>query len=86
MNEGREKGSMVRLSSVTTETVNRATPSEPLLRPSQVAQLLACSTKTVYGWAASGFLPCVRLGRLVRFKAGDVRQFVEAHAENPQAR
>jgi excisionase family DNA binding protein len=55
----------------------------PLLRPSDVARLLACSSKTVYAWAASGYLPSVRLGRLVRFKAGDVSKFVEAHADNP---
>jgi len=64
------------------------TPSrpEPLLRPPEVARLLACSTKTVYAWAASGFLPSVRLGRLVSFRAGDVWQFVETHADNPRTR
>jgi excisionase family DNA binding protein len=66
------------------ETGSIASRSEPLLRPSDVARLLACSSKTVYAWAASGYLPSVRLGRLVRFKAGDVSKFVEAHAENPQ--
>ena len=66
------------------ETGSPASRSEPLLRPSEVARLLSCSNKTVYAWAASGYLPSVRLGRLVRFRAGDVRQFVEAHAENPQ--
>lgn len=60
--------------------------SEPLLRPSEVARLLACSTKTVYSWAGSGYLPSVRLGRLVRFRGGDVSRFVEAHAGNPQTR
>jgi excisionase family DNA binding protein len=60
--------------------------SEPLLRPTEVARLLACSSKTVYAWAASGVLPCVRLGRLVRFRADDVRQFVEAHAERQEGR
>jgi excisionase family DNA binding protein len=52
---------------------------EPLLRPEAVARLLACSPKTVYAWAARGSIPCVRLGRLVRFRPGDVRRFVEAH-------
>ena len=66
------------------DTGSMASRSEPLLRPSDVARPLACSSKTVYAWAASGYLPSVRLGRLVRFKAGDVRQFVEAHAENPR--
>jgi excisionase family DNA binding protein len=59
---------------------------DPLLRPPEVARLLACSTKTVYAWAASGFLPSIRLGRLVRFRAGDVRRFVEGHADNRPTR
>ena len=85
MNKGREEDPMAwpRTGSGL-ETGSIASRSEPLLRPSDVARLLACSSKTVYAWAASGYLPSVRLGRLVRFKAGDVRQFVEAHAENPQ--
>ena len=59
-------------------------PLGALAPASDVARLLACSSKTVYAWAASGYLASVRLGRLVRFKAGDVSKFVEAHAENPQ--
>jgi excisionase family DNA binding protein len=58
--------------------------AEPLLRPEAVARLLACSPKTVYGWAASGRLPSVRLGRLVRFRAQDIRRFIEVHAEPRQ--
>ena len=58
-------------------TIDRA---EPLLRPEAVAQLLACSPKTVYAWAASGLLPSVRLGRLVRFRPADIRRFIEVHA------
>jgi excisionase family DNA binding protein len=55
--------------------------AEPLLRPEAVARLLACSPKTVYEWAAGGLLPSVRLGRLVRFRAQDIRRFIELHAE-----
>jgi excisionase family DNA binding protein len=55
--------------------------SQPLLRPEAVARFLACSPKTVYAWAASGLLPSIRLGRLVRFRPADVQRFVEAHAE-----
>ena len=54
---------------------------QPLLRPEAVARLLACSPKTVYAWAASGLLPSLRLGRLVRFKPADVQRFIEVHAE-----
>lgn len=52
---------------------------EALLKPEAVARLLACSPKSVYAWAARGLLPCVRLGRLVRFRPSDVRRFVEAN-------
>jgi excisionase family DNA binding protein len=55
--------------------------SEPLLRPDAVARLLACSPKTVYAWAASGLLPSVRLGRLVRFRPAEVWRFIETHTE-----
>jgi excisionase family DNA binding protein len=55
--------------------------AEPLLKPEAVAQLLACSPKTVYAWAASGSIPSVRLGRLVRFRPADVQRFVETHTE-----
>jgi excisionase family DNA binding protein len=85
MNKGREQDPMAWPSMGSgLETGNMASSSEPLLRPSDVARLLACSSKMVYAWAASGYLPPVRLGRLVRFKAGDVSKFVEAHAENPR--
>ncbi len=87
MSKRREGDSMVWLSSVSdSESGRPPSRAEPLLRPSEVARLLACSTKTVYAWAASGFLPSVRLGRLVRFRAEDVQQFVEAHADNPLTR
>jgi excisionase family DNA binding protein len=56
--------------------------AEPLLRPEDVADLLACSPKTVYAWATRGVLPSVRLGRMVRFRAQDVRRFIEVHAES----
>lgn len=63
------------------ELGNASDRSEPLLRPEEVARLLACSPKTVYAWAASGSIPCVRLGRLIRFAPADVRRFVETHTE-----
>jgi excisionase family DNA binding protein len=52
-----------------------------LLTPDLVAELLACSAKAVYAWAARGLLPSVRLGRLVRFRLSDVRDFVARHAD-----
>jgi excisionase family DNA binding protein len=52
-----------------------------LLTPHLVAELLACSAKVVYAWAARGLLPSVRLGRLVRFRLSDVRDFVARHTD-----
>jgi len=54
MRKRREEDPTVSPSSATGNPESR---SESLLRPPEVAQLLACSTKTVYAWAASGFLP-----------------------------
>jgi excisionase family DNA binding protein len=83
MNKGREEDPMAWPSTGSGLETGSIASRSPLLRPSDVARLLACSSKTVYAWAASGYLPSVRLGRLVRFKAGDVSKFVEAHADNP---
>ncbi len=35
---------------------------ERLLKPAEVADLLRVSVKTIYQWAKTGTLPCVRLG------------------------
>lgn len=43
-----------------------------LLTDRQVAELLAVSPDTVRRWAARGELPCIRLGRLLRFRPSDV--------------
>jgi excisionase family DNA binding protein len=81
--EGRDswKGGVAR-----SEPTRGSVQMEPLLRPEGVARLLGCSPKTVYAWAASGSIPCVRLGRLVRFRPADVRLFVEAHIDGALAR
>jgi len=47
---------------------------QPLLTIDQVAQRLKVSTKTVRRLR----IPCVRLGRLVRFHASDVERFLAA--------
>jgi excisionase family DNA binding protein len=44
-----------------------------LLLASEVAELLRCSKQAVYWWAETGLLPCVRIGRAVRFRPEDVQ-------------
>jgi len=52
----------------------------PLLSDKDVAKLLGIQPDTVRRWAARGDLPCVRLGRLLRFRAEDVAQWIALHA------
>jgi excisionase family DNA binding protein len=47
-----------------------------LLTAKQTAELLQISTARVYELARSSLLPCVRLGRQVRFEEGALREFL----------
>jgi excisionase family DNA binding protein len=42
--------------------------NEPLLTVGEAARLLALSPRTLYAWVEAGRVPCVRIGRLVRFE------------------
>lgn len=44
---------------------------------SEVAEMLGVSTYQVYAWARRGVIPCVRLGRSVRFRLGALRAWME---------
>lgn len=50
---------------------------ERLLLAEEAAEILRVAPSWVYRAARSGQLPCVRAGRNVRFRASDVRAFVE---------
>lgn len=41
--------------------------NDPLLRPEQAAELLAVKSSWVYGAVRAGRLPCLRIGRHIRF-------------------
>ena len=58
----------------------------PLLTDRQVAEMLAVKPDTVRRWAATGDLPCVRLGRLLRFRAQDINAWVAQHVSPPPTR
>ncbi len=53
-----------------------ATLSEPLLTAAAAAALLAVRTSWVYDAARSGELPCVRLGKHLRFLRSDLERWV----------
>jgi excisionase family DNA binding protein len=54
---------------------------EPLLRRRDVAELLGVSVRTVNRLAERGELDVVRIGRGARFRADDVRAFIERSRE-----
>lgn len=52
-----------------------------LLTVNEVAGMLRLRAKTVYRWAAARKIPCVRVGRGVRFARGDLQQWIAARKE-----
>ena len=48
----------------------------PLLRATDVAKILRCSTVNIYNLAKRGDLPSVVFGSCVRFKQEDVEEFI----------
>lgn len=55
---------------------SRASLSEPLLRADGAAQLLSVRTSWIYEAVRDGRLPCVRVGRHVRFLRSDLERWV----------
>jgi excisionase family DNA binding protein len=49
----------------------------PLLRPDQAAVLLAVKTSWVYDAVRTGNLPCIRVGRHIRFTRGMLEEWLE---------
>ena len=52
---------------------------EALLKPEDIADMLGVSRKTVVVMAREQRLPCVRVGRLVRFDAKEIRRWIDNH-------
>ncbi|QDT72225.1 helix-turn-helix domain-containing protein [Lacipirellula limnantheis] len=48
-----------------------------LLTPKHAAERLAISPRKLWSLTASGDVPCVRIGRSVRYDAADLAEFVE---------
>jgi len=54
-----------------------ASLSEPLLRPAEAADLLSVRTSWIYEAVRARRLPCVRVGRHVRFLRSDLEHWVD---------
>jgi excisionase family DNA binding protein len=49
----------------------------PLLRPEQAAELLSVKTSWVYDAVRTGRLPCLRVGRHIRFTRAMLEEWLE---------
>jgi excisionase family DNA binding protein len=50
----------------------------PLLRPDQVASLLSVKTSWVYEAVRAGTLPCIRIGRHIRFTHAMLEEWLQS--------
>lgn len=59
-------------------------PDSYLLSPREAAKALSVHQNTLANWRSTGriSLPYVRIGRHVRYRAGDVLRFIEAQTFN----
>lgn len=47
-----------------------------LITVKEAGELLALSKFTLYGMASEGKMPCVKIGRCVRFRLSDIRKLI----------
>ena len=52
-----------------------------LVTPSDAARALAISTRKLWAMTKEGEMPCVRIGRAVRYDVGDLQKWVDARKE-----
>ena len=53
-----------------------------LLKGEVVAEMLSLPVTTVYEHARTGLIPCVRIGRAVRFRKQDLEAFIEGGGQS----
>jgi excisionase family DNA binding protein len=53
---------------------------EPLLTVSELAQLTKIAKSTLYDWVHQGYIPHLKLGSCVRFRASEVNTWLERQA------
>ena len=49
---------------------------QKLLTPQQVAELLEVKPSTIYQWTHQGFIPHVKIGRMVRYRKETIIKFL----------
>lgn len=51
--------------------------NKQLLTPDEVAEMILVARKTVVVMAREGRIPCIRIGRLVRFDAAEIDRWID---------
>ncbi len=88
MGEGRANGCHPRVKESPAVTTSATTLVHPLLLTMrQAAQMLAIGERTLWEWTRRGAIPCVRIGRAVRYSPLDLQAWIEARksTEPPKA-
>jgi excisionase family DNA binding protein len=85
---GRQRAPAVNVGMDATETQPTPSPSVtlshgPLLRPEDAAELLSVKTSWVYEAVRAGRLPCLRVGRHIRFTRPMLEDWLSERAEQP---
>ena len=57
---------------------NTPTKLALLLTPRQAAEALAISSRKLWGLTASGEIPSLKIGRLVRYSVADLHRWIES--------
>ena len=60
------------------------TEAEIFLDAGQVAEMLRLSTATIRRWVSTGFIPCKKIGRAVRFSAAEIRDWARSKSVGPK--
>ena len=50
---------------------------ERLLLPQDVAELIGVKLSTIYQWTHKEYIPYIKLGRMVRFRLGDIETWLK---------
>ena len=50
---------------------------DKLLTPKDLAESLQVGLSTVYQWVNYGFVPCVKIGSLVRFREAEIEKWLQ---------
>ena len=60
--------------------------TEPLLKVSQVAQLLNVKTSTIYYWVHKRIIPHIKFPGALRFHTAEVTEWIEQHKRRGRPR